>query len=269
MSRDKRDIYYRLAKEQGWRARSAFKLLQIHEEFGILHGAARVVDLCAAPGSWSQVLARELANTARIVAVDLQAMAPLDGVIALQGDITKLETAQAIIDSIEGRACLVVCDGAPDVTGLHDLDEYLQQQLVMAAFRITQFVLKTDGSFVAKVFRAKDLCMLTSQMQLFFRTVTIAKPRASRDSSIEAFIVCQGYNPPDGYIPMMEDNFDLQSNTQNRTIAKFLACGDLSGFDSDMTYPTQEGHVALGPVMPPINPPYQTYLDNQKNSRAG
>jgi len=99
-SKDKRDVYYRLAKEGGWRARSAFKLLQINEEFDLFTGVKRVVDLCAAPGSWSQVLSRKLIEEKRaqnedtsdvkIVAVDLQAMAPLPGVIQLQGDITKV-----------------------------------------------------------------------------------------------------------------------------------------------------------------------------------
>jgi 23S rRNA U2552 (ribose-2'-O)-methylase RlmE/FtsJ len=132
-SKDKRDIYYRLAKEGGWRARSAFKLLHLNEEFQILSNVKSVVDLCAAPGSWSQVLSRTLPE-ATIVAVDLQAMAPLKGVVQIQGDITLTSTAEAIIDAVQGRADLVVCDGAPDVTGLHDLDEYIQQQLVMAAY---------------------------------------------------------------------------------------------------------------------------------------
>ena len=117
-SKDKRDVYYRLAKEEGWRARSAFKLMQIDEDFQIFQGVKKVVDLCAAPGSWSQVLYKKLeANKAdsdvKIVAVDLQAMAPLPGVIQLQGDITKLETAKKIVGYFEGEnADLVVCDGA-------------------------------------------------------------------------------------------------------------------------------------------------------------
>ena len=92
-SKDKRDMYYRRAKEEGWRARSAFKLLQINESFNIFEGVNKVVDLCAAPGSWSQVLSRKLVkdeNKTKIVAVDLQAMAPLPGVIQIQGDITKV-----------------------------------------------------------------------------------------------------------------------------------------------------------------------------------
>jgi tRNA (cytidine32/guanosine34-2'-O)-methyltransferase len=117
-SKDKRDIYYRLAKENGWRARSAYKLLQIDEQFNIFEGVTRAVDLCAAPGSWSQVLSQKLFGTdpsAKLVAIDLQTMAPLPGVHQLQGDITKLETAQAIIKYFDGEmADLVVCDGAPD-----------------------------------------------------------------------------------------------------------------------------------------------------------
>lgn len=147
-SKDKRDIYYRQAKEEGYRARSAFKLLQIDQVFhvldgknGFLHttelsyeriikmgifslifpGVNRVVDLCAAPGSWSQVLSKRLYENSpnkdevKIVAVDLQAMAPLPGVKQLQGDITKLSTAQEIIAYFDDKkAQLVVCDGAPD-----------------------------------------------------------------------------------------------------------------------------------------------------------
>ena len=93
-SKDKRDIYYRRAKEEGWRARSAFKLLQLDESFNLFEGAKKVVDLCAAPGSWSQVLSRKLLKNGKdetkIVAVDLQVMAPLPGVIQIQGDITKV-----------------------------------------------------------------------------------------------------------------------------------------------------------------------------------
>ncbi|XP_067447053.1 tRNA (cytidine(32)/guanosine(34)-2'-O)-methyltransferase-like [Thunnus thynnus] len=159
-SKDKRDIYYRLAKEEGWRARSAFKLLQLDHEFNLFTGVNRAVDLCAAPGSWSQVLSRKLrgreekgdgSEEVKIVAVDLQAMAPLPGVTQIQGDITKVSTAQEIIRHFEGQpADLVVCDGAPDVTGLHDVDEYIQAQLLLAALNITTHVLKPGGTFVAK-----------------------------------------------------------------------------------------------------------------------
>ena len=169
LSRDKRDVFYRRAKEKGYRARSAFKLLQLDSEFNLFEGVTRAVDLCAAPGSWSQVLSDKLVasnpnpsdddehdtGSTRIVAVDLQPMAPIDGVLCIQGDITSYETAQAILapfgcnnGTTDGnRAELVICDGAPDVTGLHDLDEYLQAQLLMSAVKITTHVLVDGGKF--------------------------------------------------------------------------------------------------------------------------
>lgn len=131
-TKEKRDIYYRKAKELGYRARSAFKLIQIDEEYNIFEGVQKVVDLCAAPGSWSQVLASKLKSKvgdktnelSQIVAVDLQEMAPIQGVKSIVGDITSQATAEQIIAEFQGSlADLVICDGAPDVTGLHDIDE--------------------------------------------------------------------------------------------------------------------------------------------------
>jgi len=277
-SKDKRDVYYRLAKEEGWRARSAFKLLQINDEFDIFKDVKKVVDLCAAPGSWSQVLSRKLrpkssdgktAEDIKIVAVDLQAMAPISGVIQIQGDITKTSTAEEIIGHFKGeQADLVVCDGAPDVTGLHDIDEYIQAQLLLAALNITTHVLKPGGTFVAKIFRGKDVTLLYAQLKLFFPRVTCAKPRSSRHSSIEAFVVCQGYAPPPGYVPTMmnpllDNHYDVDFNQltgPNRVIVPFLACGDLSAFDSDKTYPLNldgKEYVYHHPVQSPIHPPYE------------
>jgi len=282
-SKDKRDVYYRLAKEGGWRARSAFKLLQINDEFDLFTGVKRVVDLCAAPGSWSQVLSRKLieeregnADDVKIVAVDLQAMAALPGVIQIQGDITKVSTAEEIISHFEGEpADLVVCDGAPDVTGLHDIDEYIQGQLLLAAFNITSHVLKKGGNFVAKIFRGKDVDLLYSQLKLFFPDVTIAKPRSSRNSSIESFVVCLNYSPPEGYTPTMANpllNGDLDySNLQgiNKTIVPFIACGDLNSYDSDMTYPLSldgKEYVQLPPTQAPIKPPYEKACDLKRRN---
>lgn len=112
-------------------------------------------------------------------------MAALPGVIQIQGDITKLSTAEQIIQHFEGEyAQLVVCDGAPDVTGLHDLDEYVQSQLVLAALHIATNVLKVGGTFIAKIFRGKDVSLLTAQLHLLFEYVSINKPKSSRNSSL-------------------------------------------------------------------------------------
>ncbi|ORZ23633.1 FtsJ-like methyltransferase-domain-containing protein [Absidia repens] len=282
-SKDKRDVYYRLAKEQGWRARSAFKLLQLDEEFDLFKDVHRAVDLCAAPGSWSQVLTNKLRENheknpqeekPKIVAVDLQAMAPLEGVIQIQGDITKKSTADEIIAHFEGELSdIVICDGAPDVTGLHDMDEYIQAQLLLAALNITTHVLRPGGSFVAKIFRGKDITLLYSQLKIFFPVVTCSKPRSSRNSSIESFIVCQGYAPPKDYKPTMANplldlNYDAKNELvgPNRTIVPFLACGDINGYDSDRTYPLQNSYTPLDPLQPPITAPYKTAISMKRNN---
>ncbi|KMT15606.1 hypothetical protein BVRB_3g059520 isoform A [Beta vulgaris subsp. vulgaris] len=301
-SRDKRDIYYRKAKEEGWRARSAFKLLQIDEEFNIFEGVKRVVDLCAAPGSWSQVLSRKLYLPAKltpdsrdtdiplIVAVDLQPMAPIEGVIQVQGDITNARTAEVVIRHFDGcKADLVVCDGAPDVTGLHDMDEFVQSQLILAGLTIVTHILRKGGKFIAKIFRGKDTSLLYCQLKLFFPKVTFAKPKSSRNSSIEAFAVCEDYSPPEGFSekdlyrllkeigsPSGADDLDCSSawlEGPNKVYIPFLACGDLGGYDSDRSYPlpqVAEGtYKSLDPVQPPIAPPYKRALELKKAANQG
>lgn len=222
-SKDKRDIYYRKAKEEGWRARSAFKLLQIDESFDIFRGVKHAVDLCAAPGSWSQVLSRKLylpavragvseSELPKIVAIDLQPMAPIEGVTTIQGDITSLDKVREVLSHFDGKqADLIVGDGAPDVTGLHDLDEFMQAQLILAGLTVATHILKPGGTFIAKIFRGKDVSLLYSQLKIFFPDVTCAKPKSSRNSSIgriespcslerietdvdALFLVCRGFH---------------------------------------------------------------------------
>jgi len=299
-NKGKQDVFYRRAKESGYRARSAFKLLQIDEEFDIFgQGTStttsacststtspctpkirvqRAVDLCAAPGSWSQVLSDRLLHgkkyhqnddhdeknhpddqNPKIVAVDLQPMAPLPGVVCIQGDITSIDTARQVIASFQGhKAELVVCDGAPDVTGLHDIDEYLQSQLLHSAIQISTHVLIEKGTFVAKIFKGRNLNLLYSQLRMLFHTVSIAKPFSSRHSSMEAFVVCQNFrgglyqnlplkheNSTNHDLPNDSQNHDLPNGSQNHdipngshedsitlcnSILPFLASGDLSGY---------------------------------------
>ena len=191
----------------------------------------------------------------RVVAVDLQEMAPIDGVHCIQGDITSEVTARSIISHFSGElADLVVCDGAPDVTGLHDIDEYVQAQLLLAALNITTHVLKPGGNFVAKIFRGKDVTLLYSQLNLFFDRVTCCKPKSSRNSSIEAFVVCQGFQLPKDFIPsmkrpLMDEQYREGINSLvgvERVIVPFMACGDLSGFDADQSYPLEMPSKSLG-----------------------
>ncbi|CUM66936.1 uncharacterized protein PRCAT00004621001 [Priceomyces carsonii] len=293
-SKDKRDLYYRRAKEEGWRARSAFKLLQLNEQFNLFDGIERVVDLCAAPGSWSQVLSKEIIEkrqnkSAKIVAVDLQPMTPIDGVTTIQADITHPKTLQKILDIFGGESADFVCsDGAPDVTGLHDLDEYIQAQLILSALQLTICVLKPGGTFVAKIFRGRDIDLLYSQLGYLFEKVICAKPRASRGTSLEAFIVCIGYTPREGWVPTLKPNESTEEffegadigkfgnleyfnpvDTEERKIAKFIACGDINNVDSDATYPLDQDfqRLALDPVQMPTAPPYKKALEMKRKGQ--
>ncbi|KAK6943531.1 Ribosomal RNA methyltransferase, FtsJ domain [Dillenia turbinata] len=301
-SRDKRDIYYRKANEEGWRARSAFKLLQIDEEFNIFEGVKRVVDLCAAPGSWSQVLSRKIYLPAKlspesrdgdlrlIVAIDLQPMVPIEGVIQVQGDITNVLMAEIVIRHFDGcKADLVVCDGAPDVTGLHDMDKFVQSQLILAGLMVVTHVLKEGGKFIAKIFRGKDTSLLYCQLKLFFPVVTLENQKAAVIPAL-AFAVCENYSPPEGFnakdlhrllemvgSPSGTGDLDCSSDWlegPNKVYIPFLACGDLRGYDSNCSYPlptVAEGSSfrSLDPVQPPIAPPYKRALELKKASCHG
>ncbi|OJD16253.1 hypothetical protein AJ78_03544 [Emergomyces pasteurianus Ep9510] len=402
-SKDKRDAYYRLAKEQNWRARSAFKLIQIDEQFDLFahsdpDSVTRVVDLCAAPGSWSQVLSRVLIkgesfgrraweekqrkeyrqaqrlealrkgevveenrNTeggegeeeeeeekpilkprkdVKIVAIDLQPMTPLEGITTLKADITHPSTIPLLLKALDPDdytdtndpttntttgshhphpVDLVLSDGAPDVTGLHDLDIYIQSQLLYAALNLAIGVLRPGGKFVAKIFRGRDVDLIYAQLKTVFENVSVAKPRSSRASSLEAFVVCEGFIPPvlDSEVTTPTDtNTNTNTNTNTTTTATtptpgpdsdaatqstpaagehgigllenplfgggaaaattfqrqqqispsrwippFIACGDLSAWDSDASYELPPGYVSLDPVQPPTAPPYKRALE--------
>ena len=209
-SKDKRDIYYRRAKEEGWRARSAYKLLHVDEEFDLFGGVTRAVDLCAAPGSWS-VLHGGCAPTrrwpARRPTTCGSSRSTCRGPIERRADPGRHhvggEAQRVLAEFREGdgerRADLAVCDGAPDVTGMHDLDEYIQAQLLLAALAITTALLRPGGTFVAKIFRGKDVTLLYDQLKAFFPEVYVAKPKSSRTSSVEAFVVGRGFAPPPGF----------------------------------------------------------------------
>lgn len=307
-TKDKRDIYYRRAKEEGWRARSAFKLSQVDDTFAVLAGARAAVDLCAAPGSWSQVLSRRLflpavergdASPPAIVAVDLQPMAPVEGVTQLQGDVTSPATAKAVVDALGGvLADVVVCDGAPDVTGLHDLDEFVQASLLTAALTVAATVLAPGGRFVAKIFRGREVGALISRLTPFFDDVSIAKPRASRAASVEAFVVGRGFKRPASLplgalwaaladaaagagVEAGRGGFDGNAADASdgaraaAAAAPFVACGDLAGWDADSAYDLPAapggagGYIPLPPGALPTAPAYAGALAAAGRPPAG
>jgi tRNA (cytidine32/guanosine34-2'-O)-methyltransferase len=146
------------------------------------------------------------------------------------------------------------------VTGLHDLDEYVQAQLLLSALQITRQILAVGGTFVAKVFRGKDFDLLYSQLKCFFEQVTCAKPRSSRNSSIEAFVVCQKYS---GDLGGVDESFVKYGSLES---IPFVACGSLKdAFDSDRTYEVPEHSVE--PMQQPIDPPYKTFKELRSRNK--
>lgn len=270
----------------------------------------------------------------KIVSIDLQPISPLAGITTLRADITHPATVPLLLSALDPSydpataagtqaqhpVDLVLSDGAPDVTGLHDLDIYVQSQLLFAAINLALCVLRPGGKFVAKIFRGRNVDILYAQLKIFFEKVIVAKPRSSRASSVEAFIVCLNFRPPAGFHASLEEPLGVgqrldrlvreremqlpivaeatmqssdrgtwdcsvestpaatheggitevevydetgENDKENgaRWIAPFIACGDLSAFDSDASYQLPEDYVSLDPVQPPIAPPYKRALE--------
>ena len=196
LSKDKRDIYYRLAKQNNYRSRAAYKLIQIDSYFNLLEKSSLIVDLCGAPGGFSQVCSERLKNKLekKIISVDLQEIAPIEGVDIIKGDITNQETLQKIL-FLGGnkKVDLVLCDGAPDITGFNEFDVYVQSQLILTSLNISIRMLKEGGNFVTKFYKGKYTNKIMKIFLACFNKVTISKPKSCRNASFESFIVCEGF----------------------------------------------------------------------------
>ncbi|KAI5159864.1 AdoMet-dependent rRNA methyltransferase SPB1 [Nematocida ausubeli] len=192
------DKYYFLAKEHGYRARSAFKLIQLNQSFNLLSNIHTAVDLCAAPGGWLQVLSKTVRPPSKIVGVDLDPIKAIHGVHTIQGDITDKHCVSDIMSAVgETEIDLVLHDGAPNVGASWERDSYVQNELVCHAAKLACKILRKNGTFVTKVFRSKDFNSLVWMCSQLFTECITTKPRSSRDESAEAFLVCRGYKKPE------------------------------------------------------------------------
>jgi len=194
----KHDRFYKEAKAEGYRSRSAFKLLQISKKFGVIKPGDAVVDLGAAPGGWSQV-AHELASDRGVViSVDLQPMERIEGVTVLQGDITnEEETVKAIKAAflLKGREVVdvVISDAAPQLSGNRDYDQFRSFELSSAALNIAVKLLKKKGDFVTKIFQSEYYKQFYDSVKRKFRDTRAYSPAASRKRSAEVYVVGKGY----------------------------------------------------------------------------
>ena len=190
VNKQRRDIYVRQSKIDGYRARSAYKLMEIDEKFSIFKGGLSVVDIGAAPGSWSQYAEKKIKN-GKLISIDLKKMEPLGKSVQIQGDFTEDKIKDEILKSAEGKINIVMSDMAVNTTGIKNLDAIQTGELCMEAMIFSKDILLQEGSFISKIFMGGSFNEIVAKGKEIFKEVKVFKPKSSRKDSKESFIICK------------------------------------------------------------------------------
>jgi 23S rRNA (uridine2552-2'-O)-methyltransferase len=190
----KKEHFYQEAKRVGYRARSAFKLQQIQKRFHLIPKNGIVVDLGAAPGGWSQVAKELVGDQGIVIGIDLSSIKPSDGIIFLQGDVTKPTTLDEIKELIAGKnPDVVLSDMSPDISGNYSVDQARSAWLCDNAFHVAAHLLRPGGHFICKIFEGEDTKAFLEKVKQHFTVVKTFSPEASRKSSSEVYIVAKSF----------------------------------------------------------------------------
>ncbi len=192
----KRDSWRRQAKSSGYRARSAFKLIQIQEKFKLIREGDVILDVGCHPGGWSQVAVELTGEDGIVIGVDLEPCQPVEGAILLVGDITESSTQDRILQELGGRVInTIVSDISPDITGNWDIDQAVAMTLVADVLDFSLDLLCKGGSFTTKIFQGVGIEELITAVKPYFSEVRRFSPMASRNSSSEVYLVCRNHMP--------------------------------------------------------------------------
>ena len=190
INKQKRDIYVRQSHVDGYRARSAYKLIEIDEKFKIFKNGISVIDLGASPGSWSQYISRTV-KSGRLVSIDIKGMEEIENTIQIKGDFTDLESQEKIKALFKSKVDVVVSDMAVNITGIKDIDAIYTGELAMEAMNFSKEMLVKEGRFVSKIFLGSSFNEIVALGKKLFKEVKVFKPKSSRKESKESFIICK------------------------------------------------------------------------------
>ena len=190
INRQKRDIYVRQSKVDGYRARSAYKLIEIDKKFKIFKSGMFILDIGAAPGSWSQYASKAIKNS-KIISIDLKDMSPINNGIHIKGDFTEPDIQEKIKKNLTKEFDVVMSDMAVNTTGVKNLDSIQTGELCKEAMIFSKKVISSKGYFISKIFMGSTFNEIVALGKKIFREVKVFKPLSSRKESKESFIICK------------------------------------------------------------------------------
>ena len=190
INRQKRDIYVRQSKVDGYRARSAYKLIEIDNKFKIFKNGMFILDIGAAPGSWSQYASKTIKN-GKIISIDLKEISPIDNGIHIKGDFTEPDIQEKIRENLTKEFDVVMSDMAVNTTGVKNLDSIQTGELCKEAMTFSKKVISSKGYFISKIFMGSTFNEIVALGKKIFKEVKVFKPLSSRKESKESFIICK------------------------------------------------------------------------------